>query len=52
MHMLIVLAAFALCAVAPYMGPPKGTDMAQLMDEMNDLDQAPGEADEDDGSHA
>lgn len=47
MHIWIVLAAFALAAAAPFMGPPKGTDIAQYMDEMSDLDQTPDEADED-----
>lgn len=40
MHIWIVLAAFALAAVTPYIGTPTRSDVAQMMDEVSDLEQA------------
>lgn len=40
MHILIVLAAFALAAVTPFIGAPNRNDVAQMMDELNELEQA------------
>lgn len=50
MHMWIVLAAFALAAVTPFIGAPSRTDVAHMMDELNELEQASkDEADEGEG---
>ena len=50
MHIWIVLAAFALAAVTPFIGAPNRNDVAQMMDELNELEQASAEADDDEGS--
>jgi hypothetical protein len=50
MHIWIVLAAFALAAVTPFIGAPNRTDVAQMMDELNELEQASKDADDDAGS--
>jgi hypothetical protein len=42
-----VLAAFALAAVTPYINAPTRSDVAQMMDDLSDLDQAADEADGD-----
>lgn len=47
MHMWIVLAALALAAVTPYISAPTRYDVAQRMDDLNDLDQAAPDGDED-----
>ena len=53
MHIWIVLAAFALAAVTPYLGAPNRTDVAQMMDELSELEQASADdADEGDGAQA
>ena len=40
MHIWIVLAAFALAAVTPFIGAPSRTDVAQMMDDLDELEQA------------
>ena len=50
MHIWIVLAAFALAAVTPFIGAPNRNDVAQMMDELNELEQASKDADEDERS--
>ena len=40
MHIWIVLAAFALCAVTPYLGAPSRSDVAEMMDELNEPERA------------
>ncbi len=40
MHMWIMLAAFALAAVTPFIGAPSRTDVAQMMDDLDELEQA------------
>lgn len=45
MHIWIVLAAFALAAVTPYLGVPSRTDVAQISEEVEELEQAADEAD-------
>ena len=47
MHLWIVLAALALAAVTPYLSAPTRYDVAQMMDDLNELAQASAEADED-----
>jgi hypothetical protein len=49
-HIWIVLAAFALAAVTPFISAPNRNDVAQMMDELNELEQASKDADEDEGS--
>lgn len=49
MHIWIVLAALAFCAVTPYLGgAPDRSDFAQMMEEQDELDQISGEAGDDD----
>lgn len=51
MHVWIVLAAFALAAATPFIGAPSRSDVAQMMDDLNELEQASKDADaEEDGS--
>jgi hypothetical protein len=37
MHMLIVLAAFAIAAVTPYINAPAPSDAAQMTDDAGDI---------------
>lgn len=46
MHIWIVLVAFAFCAVTPYLGGPTRSDVAQLSDELNELQHAADDEDE------
>lgn len=46
MHMLIVLAAFAVAAVTPYLNAPTQSDVAQAADELGELQHALDEDDE------
>ena len=46
MHILIVLAAFALAAVTPYMSAPTRSDTAQMADDLTELEQASDDADD------
>ena len=50
MHIWIVLAAFALAAVTPFIGAPNRSDVAQMMDELDELEQASADEDEGEGS--
>lgn len=47
MHLWIVIAAFALAALAPYMSAPSRSDVAQMMDELSELEQVADDANED-----
>lgn len=47
MHIWIVLAAFAFVAVTPYMSGPTRSDVAQLSDELSELQQAAADDDDD-----
>jgi hypothetical protein len=51
MHLWIVLAAFAFCAVTPYLSAPSRSDVAQMMQELSELEHAESaETDEDGGA--
>jgi hypothetical protein len=46
MHIWIVIAAFAFLAVTPFMGGPTRSDVAQMSDELSELQQAADDEDE------